>query len=70
MARFSWVHYEALVRGEHLNSTEVSDRIRRETGKRIHPKTVEQNLPSMVNNYFKEQAAVSVYSGVDCSGFQ
>ncbi|WP_290371742.1 hypothetical protein [uncultured Parasutterella sp.] len=62
MARFSWVHYEALVRGEHLNSTEVSDRIRRETGKRIHPEIVEQNLPCVVNNSFKEQTAVCVFT--------
>lgn len=62
MARFSWAHYEALARREHLNSTEVSERIRRETGKRIHPEIVEQNLPCVVNNSFKEQTAVSVFT--------
>lgn len=62
MARFSWAHYEALARREHLNSTEVSERIRRETGKRIHPEIVEQNLPCVVNNTFKEQTAVSVFT--------
>ena len=62
MARFSWAHYEALTRREHLNSTEVSERIRRETGKRIHPEIVEQNLPCVVNNSFKEQPAVSVFT--------
>lgn len=61
MARFSWAHYEALARREHLNSTEVSERIRRETGKRIHPEIVEQNLPCVMNNSFKEQIAVSVF---------
>lgn len=62
MARFSWAHYEAQARREHLNSTEVSERIRRDTGKRIHPEIVEQNLPCVVNNSFKEQNAVSVFT--------
>ncbi|WP_251570774.1 hypothetical protein [Parasutterella muris] len=61
MARFSWAHYEALARREHLNSTEVSESIRRETGKRIHPEIVEQNLSCVVNNSFKEQPEVSVH---------
>ncbi len=62
MARFSRAHYEALARREHLNSTEVSERIRRETGKWIHPKIVEQNLPCVVNISFKEQTAVGVFT--------
>lgn len=62
IARFSWAHYEALVRREHLNSAEVSERIRRETGKRIHPEIVEQILPCVVNNSFKEKTAVSVFT--------
>lgn len=41
---------------------EVSERIRQETGKRIHPEIVEQNLPCVVNNSFKEQTAVSVFT--------
>ena len=71
MARFSRAHYEALARRERLNSTEVSERIRRETGKRIHPEIVEQNLPCVVNNSFKEQTAVSVFTlesaAADCN---
>ena len=62
MTRFSWAHYEALARREYLNSTEVSERIRRETGKRIHHDIVEQNLPCVVNNSFKEQTAVCVFT--------
>lgn len=62
MARFSWARYEALARREHLNSTDVSERIRLETGKRIHPEIVEQNLPCVVNKSLKEQTAVSVFT--------
>ena len=65
MARFSRAHYEALARREHLNSTEVSERIRRETGKRIHPEIVEQNLPCVVNN-----RSQCIYIGVGGSGLQ
>lgn len=62
MSRFSWAHYEALAQREHLNSAEVSERIRQEIGKRIHPEIVEGNLPCVVNNSFKEQTAASVFT--------
>ncbi|MVX56461.1 hypothetical protein [Parasutterella muris] len=38
------------------------ERIRQETGKRIHPQIVGQNLPCVLNNSFKEQSSISVFT--------